>query len=212
MKTTQLIIETMCSLSVSELKRFNLFLHSPYSRNAHFSNSKVCELFKILQSFFLRFPEHCKSRQPTPFFSWEKASRKLFPGAETPKAKNRKLIKLCSEVISYLLEFFAVERISSGKAASRIAVSEELFRRNLSHTFERFWKVKYFSGIYSEDEVSNVYHRYELIRLANLHKEKHRESYPDYDIELMLINKHRDKMLSDLRARAKMMGHKLQLE
>jgi len=228
MKTCDLIIESLCPLSLGELNGFDKFLQSPYFRKKHFNNSKVYELFKMLKLYLLRFPSPKQYNEPIngnepvkgsttstssqsckPIFNWEKAAKKLFPADKSPKVKNRMLIKICSQLISYLLEFFAFEKFHTQEVDFRLAISEELFRRKLSQTFRRYWNVKYFSGIYSEAEGANIFHRYQLIRLANLYKEKYKESYPDYDIEEMLINKYGNKMLSDFREHARMTGYKV---
>jgi hypothetical protein len=209
MNIRNLLIETIWSFSDIELQRFDKFLRSPYFKKEHFNNSKVYELFKILKSYFFRFPVDKRTAQHIPILNLEKVINKMFPSLTCPEDKQKRLGKVCSELISYILNFFAVENFQCCKVDFRISLSEEILKRNLSCLFEHNWKVKYFGGIYSEDEVTNVYHRYLLIRLANLHNEKCKVSRPDYELEIMLFKKYQKNIIFELRRRAKSNGYNL---
>lgn len=201
MNMRNLLIETIWSFSDIELQCFDKFLRSPYFKKEHFNNSKVYALFKILKLYFLRFPESKIAAAHIPLINWEKIMKKLFTPPQ--KGEDKKLSKLCSELISYIIEFFAVEGFQNRKVDFRIAVAEEIEKRNLARLFEHNWKVKYFDGIYSEDEVKNIYHRYRLIQIANIHKAKCKDLRPDYELELMLFEKYKDKVISELEERRK---------
>ena len=212
MNIRNLLIETMWSFSYKELQSFNKFLSSPYFKKEHVNNSKIQELFKILKLYFSRFPENKRTKlHHLPVINWDKVSEKLFPAISGSEGKKRRLCKLSSELISYILDFFAVESYQNRKVDYRISLSQEILKRNLSSLFEHNWKVKYFSGIYSEDEVTNIYHRYMLIRLANLHKEKIKQNDIDYELELMLFRKYENKTISDLCKWAEENGSKLHI-
>lgn len=207
MNIRNLLIETMWSFSYKELQHFDKFLRSSYFRKEHFNNSKIYELFKILKLYFFRFPENIRTTpQHIPIINWDKVSAKLFPALSCSEETQKSLSKLCSELINYILDFFAFENFIKRKVDFRISLSEEILNRNLSCLFEHNWKVKYFDGIYSEDEVTNVYHRYRLIQIANIHKGKCKGVTPDYELEKMLFEKYNTKVISELIERAIIRG------
>ncbi len=200
-----ILFETLWSFSYKELQHLDKFLRSPYFKKEHFNNSKVYELFKSLKLNLFLFPENKRiTLQRIPVINWDKVLMKLFPAVTCHVEKQKRLSKLCSELINYILDFFAVENFIRRKVDYRISLSEEMLNRNLSCLFEHNWKVKYFNGIYSEDEITNIYHRYRLIQIANIHKEKCKGLRPDYELELMLFEKYKTKIISELEKNRKL--------
>jgi hypothetical protein len=225
MNIRNLLVEALWSFSYKDLGRFDKFLRSPYFKKEHSNSAKVYELFKMLKSYFQKlspsFHIAAAPKEPNgagkpvrgngkgvktgtihlPVVNWENAEKKLFPEITCIELKQKRMGKLCSEFISYILEFFAVENFRRGGVDSQISLSYEILKRNLSGLFEHCWKVKYFNGTYNEDEVTNVFHRYHLIRIYDLHREKCNNTYLHYDTELMLIKKYYKEVKSEITER-----------
>lgn len=203
-----LLTEAMRSFTREELHRFDKFLLSPYFVKKHLNKKKVYELFKILESYFQQYKKKKgPSSQQLPLINWVIVSNKLFQSLDLQELKQKRLNKLCSELISCILDFFAVENFINKKVEVRTSLSYDILERNLSNLFDHCWKVKYFNGIYSEDEVTSVYHRYQIIRISNLHKEKCKDLIPDYSLELFLLKRYYEESVSEIYERGKQTGY-----
>jgi len=176
MKAINLLADALKSFSNNELKLFEKFLNSPYLKKRKFHNPAVHALYKQLFR-----PQKDRSKLSVINFS----------------------NKIADELLEYLYDFITFERLKRRKVEFYIQMAKELDEKNQIELLARRYKAKLFKYLDTEDEESNYYHSYELIKTLNKHLEKTSWAVEKwhYELELYLLNEYYNFEAEDIKKR-----------
>lgn len=169
-------IELLKTLSKSELKKFELFLKSPY----HNTNKSIILLFDSIKKFAPEFTDKALHR--------ENLFKKIYPGKEYNELSLRTRM---SELTELLRKFFAQIHFEKNDFSLKINLIEELTEKFKYKISEKYIHEQLEENAKSKDTSVAVYHQkvelYKALFYVKLHE---RESYLDQLIQLgdALIN------------------------
>ena len=156
------IEKALRSLSVDELKRFEIFLHSPYFKKKHTYYKDICELFQFLKNNYFHHYRIINQK-----IDFDLILKNIYPAKANKSAKF--ISELKSEFFHYLLDFIKVEVVLGNIFGCYLTLLEDLERRNLTNLFDHIVKTKFVDMF---NKTRDVYDEYKTYHLMNEHRKK----------------------------------------
>lgn len=225
METFYYLEKAFFSLSFEEHKRFDKFLRSSYFLKRHRHNSPLHKFYRLLKGEIIPKSLAINYRLNKTKSSIHHVNRIIDTSSLIKKIYpdkfldcNKQFIKLCSELLSYFLDFLSVESFLRDSVYYKISILNELNNRNLDDFFRHYCKEDRFDELNCiSKETQQAYFVWKLVQTLNIHKEKKiklspcvdivKETHIDYDVEKQMLKNFLKKELTSLLSRKQVTNH-----
>ncbi len=167
---SNIAIDLLKTLSKEELKKFELFINSPYFN----TNAAIIKLFEAIKKHAPDYTDKNLHR--------EKLFKKIYP----EKAYNETSLRTrMSEMTDLIRKFFAVSRLEKNEFEFKLNIIQEVKQRNKFKLAEKYILEELSKLENKQDGEINYYSKLSLVKeLVEVYRTSKMRNYSDYSVEL----------------------------